>query len=601
MDRNITRTFDLLTLYRTSYRMEDAFAGKVNGNWEKLSNEDYVEQADCFSCGLLDMGFKPGEKIAIISNNRPEWNVADMGMAQIGVISVPIYPTSSFDDFLYILRHSSPRAVMVSDKILYEKLKHLVQDTPDIELIYTFSKVSDAHHWAEILEAGFACKERRKDELERRKAAVLPDDLFTLIYTSGTTGLPKGVMLSHRNLCSNAMATARLNTLGFGQKALSILPLCHIYERMMNYHFQFKGISIYYAENMGTVLKNCQEVRPHIFITMPRTLERFYDECIVKAKSASRPRKFLFFWAVNQIAVRFSRIRYRKNPWYRLKVNLARKLVFKPCTQSLGGRLKVIVSGDTTLQPRLRRFFESSNIQLVEGYGMTETSPVISVGNPLVDDFIPGTSGPVLPGVEVKLTEEGEILCKGPNVMLGYYKDPELTAEVIDDEGWFHTGDVGLFLEGRFLKVTGRKKERFKLYGGGEWISPHSMETRIKESNLIDSAMVVGDGQPFLTVLFSPDFSYLHQWASLHDVSFSGNADLIRNPVVIERYKQELALLNKEFSPREQILDFRLVPDEWGIASGELSPTLKLKRKLIFDKYRDLIRDMYRPDETYSL
>lgn len=587
----VRRTFDLLDRYQSLYiHKTDVLAGKKNGSWIRYSVHDYIEKSNFISYGLLAMGFKRGDKIATVSNNRPEWNFMDMGMAQIGVIHVPIYPTISPDDYAYIFRHAEPKMLIVSDKMLYEKLKPIADKSSSIEKTYTFNSIDGVHNWISILELGKENAEKYIIELEKIKSAILPDDMVTLIYTSGTTGVPKGVMLSHHNLVSNFIATSMLHELDSNYRAMSFLPLSHIYERSLNYHYQYKGMSIYYAENLGTILENMKEVKPHLFVTVPRLLERIYVGIIGKGKDLSFAKKSLFFWAVN-LGLRYERD-HKNGKIYDLQLKIARKLIFSKWREALGGEVRYIVCGGAALQPRLGKIFTAAGLQILEGYGLTETSPVIAVNDPINNVVKIGTVGPVLDGVSVKIAEDGEILCKGPNVMLGYYKAPDLTENVIDSEGWFHTGDVGVLEDGKFLKITDRKKEIFKL-SNGKYIAPQVIENKFKESFFIEQIMVIGENEKFASAIISPNFNFMHNWCSRHGISFRDNNELIQHTVVLERFQREVNQMNKTLGQTEHIKRFRLITEEWSPLTGELSPTLKLKRKYIYDKYKPLIEEIY--------
>ena len=591
----ITRTFDILDQYRTQYRLDDALACKVAGKWVKYSGDEYIKNANDVSCGLLSMGYKPGDRIAMISNNRPEWNFFEMGMAQIGVISLPIYPTISLDEYQYILNHAAPRMLVVSDRLLLEKLRPLVASTPVIEHLYTFNQIEGVNNWKEVAVQGNARSDELMPQVQQIKDAIKPDDMVTLIYTSGTTGIPKGVMLSHNNFLTNVKATSDRNYLTTGVRALSFLPISHIYERMMNYHFQFKGFSVYYAENMGAIMENIKEVQPHIFNTVPRLLERIYTGIIGKSKELKGIQRKILNDAID-VAVRFDP-RHKSNLIYRFRLMLARKLVFSKWTDVLGGQVKIIVSGGAPLQTRLANLFNAVGIDLLEGYGLTETSPVIAVSDLRRGRPKPGTVGPALEDVEVKIADDGEILCKGPNVMLGYFNAPELTEQVIDSEGFFHTGDIGMFDENNFLTVTDRKKEIFKL-SNGKYVLPQVIENKLKESMLIDQAIVIGENEKFASALISPDFVQLHHWCYAQGVKFSNNRELVQLPEVLEYFRQEVGLVNKQLNAAEQIKRFRLVSDEWSAQTGELSPTLKLKRRQLTEKYGKMIDEIYAGSRT---
>ena len=586
----VTRTFDLLKRYNELFARHDALASKKEGEWIKYSTRDYIEFADFFSLGLLAMGFNPGDKIATIANNRPEWNFADMGMAQAGIIHVPVYPTLNQDDYRYILEHADVKLVIVSDKALYSKVKPSVDEISTISDIYSFNNLEGVKNWIEIVELGRKSNQAAIDEFHQIRDHINQDDVVTMIYTSGTTGTPKGVMLSHRNLVSNFIATAKLQPLDEKHKVLSFLPLCHIYERMMNYHFQYKGIGIYYAENMGTIAQNLVEIKADGFTTVPRLLEKVYDKIVAKGKDLKGIKKHIFFWAL-QLGHRFEF--NNANGWfYTQKLKIADKLVFSKWRDALGGEVKVIVSGGSALQSRLARVFWAAGLRIMEGYGLTETSPVIAVSHASWPNLKFGTVGPVLEGVEVKLAEDGEILVKGPNLMKGYYKDEEYTAQHIDDEGYFHTGDVGVMEDGRFLKITDRKKEIFKL-SAGKYIAPQAIENMFKESIFIEQLMVIGENEKFASAFVSPNFNHIHYWAMKHKLHFRDNEELIKMKEVVSRIEREVEKVNASLNPHEQIKRFRLVSEEWSPQTGELSPTLKLRRSIIYDKYNGLYEEIY--------
>jgi long-chain acyl-CoA synthetase len=592
----IKRTFDLLARFKELFPdKEDVLAAKKNGQWIKFSTSDYIEAANNVSYGLLEMGFKKGDKIATISNNRPEWNFIDMGSAQAGVVHVPIYPTISDEEFRYILENSDAKVLIVSDKALYETLKPICEKLANLEGLYTFNEVPGAKHWSEIEELGKMNADTHRDSLEKIKESIDPDDTVSLIYTSGTTGVSKGVMLSHTNFVSNVLATTNLFDVPPSFRVLSFLPLCHVFERMVNYFYQYSGVSIHYAESMATIADNLKEIRANLFVAVPRVLERVYDKIIGKGKSLTGIKKALFFWAVG-LGLRYK----EKNNgwWYDFRLKIARKLIFSKWQAALGGEVRYVISGGAALQIRLARIFWAAGIPVYEGYGLTETSPVISVNYPNDPDCVRfGTVGPVVEGVEVKIAEDGEILAKGPNLMKGYYKAPELTEQVIDSDGWFHTGDIGTIVEDKFLKITDRKKEIFK-NSAGKYVAPQPIENKLKESFFIEQAMVVGENEKFVSAIISPVFEYLHNWASLHKVNYRDNEELIRNPQVVGRYQQEIDAVNKSLSPHEQIKRFRLVRDEWSTATGELSPTLKLRRNIVYEKYAAILKDIFRHDEV---
>ena len=593
MIMHITRTFDLLDRYKELYQMDDALAGKQNGEWVKYSTEDYIHLSNLVSYGLLALGYKKGDKIATISNNRPERNFVDMGMAQIGVIHVPIYPTIGTEEYDYILNHSEVKSIIVSSKLIWNKISSVVEKIKSIQSVYSFNDIEELTSWKVIIDEGKKNEDKFKEEVLKIKAGIDKDEMVTLIYTSGTTGNSKGVMLSHNNLVTNFISTSKAHGLGFGHKTLSFLPLCHVYERMMTYHFQYKGIAIYYAENLGTITTDIKEVKPDIINTVPRLLEKIYDGIIGKGKNLSYIKKQIFFWSVN-LGLRY-RLNNKYRYFYNFKLKIARKLIFSKWKEALGGKDMLIVSGGAALQVRLAKIFWAAGLPVLEGYGLTETSPVIAVNffTPVICKF--GTVGQVVEACEVKIADDGEILAKGANLMLGYYKEPELTNEVIDSEGWFHTGDIGHLDEEGFLKITDRKKEMFKT-SAGKYIAPQVIENKFKESFFIEQIMVVGENEKFATALLSPNFKFLHDWCSIHKVQYRDNKDLVNLPEVISRYQKEVNKYNETLGEFEKIKRFRLVCEEWSPESGELSPTQKLKRNVVYEKYKHIIAEIYQSE-----
>jgi len=585
----VTRTFDILERYKEKFIKDDALAVKRNGIWEKFTTAQYIDEVNSFSCGLLAFGFKKGDKIATVSNNRPEWNFVDMGMSQIGVVHVPIYPTISNEDYLHILKHSESRIMLVSDADFYNKVKPLVDATPNIEGLYTFDQVEGIPNWSEISKLGKEKMAVLLPELTKRKAEIEPNDLMTIIYTSGTTGVPKGVMLSHYNVICNMIECLPILPIGHKERALSFLPLCHVLERMVNYIYQHEGVSIYYAESLQTVGENCREINPHCIVAVPRIIEKVYDRIISKGKDLHGIKRRLFFWAV-ELGLRYKES--GNSAWYNIQRSIANKLIYVKWREALGGNLKLIVSGGAALQQRLARVFWAAGIPIQEGYGLTETSPVISVNYNYIPKMKFGSVGPVLNNVQVKIAEDGEILFKGPNLMLGYYKAPEKTKEVIDDEGWFHTGDIGELDSENFLKITDRKKEIFKL-STGKYVAPQPIENQLKESYFIEQAMVIGDGKNLTGALISPNFEFLHDWCSRYKIHYRDNVELIENPQVVARYQREIDKVNERLGQIEKIKKFQLVCEQWSTETGELSPTLKLRRKFVMDKYKHRILQVY--------
>jgi long-chain acyl-CoA synthetase len=586
----ITRVFDLLDNFKEKYPdKDDVIAGKENGRWVKYSTLDYIEQSNLVSCGLLALGVKKGDRIASISNNRPEWNFLDMGMAQAGIIHVPIYPTISKDDYFYILTNCKPKIVIISDKILYDKIQPIAA-MAGINDIYTINNIDGVKNWQAIISKGKDNLDKLMPELISLKESIKTEDLFTLIYTSGTTGFPKGVMLSHSNLVNNFIETSKHHNSGSEARALSFLPLSHVYERCLNYHYQYKGIGIYYAENMGTIVDDTREIKPTLFCSVPRVLELFFEKIQSKGHELPILSRIIFFWAI-RVAEKFD-IDKPDRWFYDLKLKIADKLVFSKWREALGGKLDKIVSGGASLQIRLTRIFWAAGIHIIEGYGLTETSPVIAV-NDLAKPMVKfGTVGPILKGVEVKIADDGEILCKGHNVMIGYYNDPKLTDASINKEGWFHTGDIGTLVDGKFLMITDRKKEIFKL-SSGRYVAPQVIENKLKESEFIEQAMVLGENQKFASALIQPNFSFLQTWCICNKIHFNDNIEIINNPKVIRQYNKVIVDLNQKMGHSEHIKRFRLIADEWSTFSGELSPTLKLKRNFICEKYRDIIDQIY--------
>ena len=590
MGIKVTRTFDILERYMQEFPRKDALGGKKDGKWYTYSTEEYNEKSHQFAMGLLAMGIKKGDKVATVTTNRPEWNFADMGMAMTGIVHVPIYPTIGEDEYKYILDHAEVKIVIVGDSKLYEKINPIANMLKNIKQVYTFEEIEGAKSYEEILQLGEEKRNEFEAELNQLKNDVKPEDLATLIYTSGTTGVPKGVMLTQENLVSNFVTHSHMHHLGKDHHVISFLPLCHVYERSVNYHFQYKGMGIYYVGNLSQIVTAIKEIKPHMFNSVPRLLEKVYDGFVSKGKELTGIKKALYFWALR--LTRHFEYNKKYNPWLSLKIRIADKLIYSKWRAALGGNIVYIVSGGAALQPRIARVLGMAKMFNIEGYGLTETSPVIAVNNPAKKEMKIGTVGSVLDNFEVKIAEDGEILCKGAGVMKGYYKAPELTAEVIDKNGWFHTGDIGVFEDDIYLKITDRKKEIFKL-SGGKYIAPQMIENKLKASNLIEQVMVIGANEKFASALISPNFPLMHDWCAKHKVHYEDNKDLIQKPEVIEQIQKEVSLINKTLGSHEQISRVRLVCEEWSPASGELSPTLKLRRNMVAVKYQQLIDDIY--------
>ncbi len=583
------RIFDLLTNLIQKYPKSDALASKINGEWKKISTKEYVEMSNYVSAGLLAMGIKKGDAIATVSNNRYEWNFMDMGMLQIGAVHVPMYPTISESDYKFILNDCQAKLIVVSDEELFKKIKSIKNDVPSLQEIYSFNSIDGVKSWLEITNLG---KENYNEvQIDKIKSEIIEADLATIIYTSGTTGVPKGVMLSHNNLMSNTIGSSPLMppTVDHNSRALSFLPLCHVYERMVGYLYHYFGVSIYYAESLDKIADNLKEIKPHLFVTVPRLLEKVYDKIMAKGSEQTGIKYKLFFWAVG-LGLRYEH--YGKNGWfYDLQLNLARKIIFSKWQEALGGNIQVIVSGGAPLQPRLARIFWAANLPVLEGYGLTETSPVVAVNTLLPDHACFGTVGRKLDNVEIKIAQDGEILCKGPNVMMGYYKRPDLTAEVMEGE-WFKTGDIGELVDGKFLKITDRKKELLKT-SGGKYIAPAPLENKMKESPFIEQIMVVGDNQKFAGALIVPSFNFAKEWLEKKGIKLNNNEDMAKNHELFEAIRLDIELYNRDFSHVEQIKKFVLIPHEFSISNNEMTPKLSLKRKIIQEHYKNEIENMY--------
>jgi long-chain acyl-CoA synthetase len=587
----ITRLFDFPYYQLEKYSsIPDALVTKYNGNWIKTSTEDYIEKANTISRALLRMGVQQNDKIAVISsNNRTEWNIVDIGILQIGAQNIPIYPTISAEEYEYILNHSQAIYCFVSDVEVMRKINLIRDKTPLLKEIYTFNEIPNCKNWNELIELG---KDKsNQNSVEERKNSVTTEDLATIIYTSGTTGRPKGVMLSHKNIVSNVLDSApRIPFEAGNSRALSFLPICHIFERMILYLYQYYGVSVYFGESIDKISDNIKEVKPNVITAVPRLLEKVYDKIYAKGTELSGIKKVLFFWAIN-LGLKYEP--YGANgTWYEFQLKIARKLIFSKWKEGLGGNLDLMVSGSAALQPRLARVFAAAQIPVMEGYGLTETSPVISVNDMRNKGFKIGTVGKPIDNVEVKIADDGEILCKGPNVMMGYYKDEKLTNEVITD-GFFHTGDIGNIDDEGFLKITDRKKEMFKT-SGGKYIAPQLIENAMKQSRFIEQIMVIGDGEKMPAAFIQPNFDFIKEWEKIHGIKVGEtNQEIITNPKVIERVQEEIDHLNSKFGNWEQIKRFELTPDVWSVESGHLTPTLKLRRKIVMEKYKHLYTKIY--------
>lgn len=588
-----TRLFDCIQYHLERTPIEDMLAAKENGRWKKYSTREVSDIVNSLSAGLLNLGYNCGDmtdegrdKIAVLSKNRPEWILLDLAVQQIGAVLTPVYPTISINELEFVLSDARVKAIFVNDEDLYYKVLSIKERLPSLQHVYTFEHVQEASYWKEVLQ------ESSNEALSKVKliaGAVQSKDLATIIYTSGTTGTPKGVMLSHQNILSNVIASIPCFPPVENSRALSFLPLNHIFERMVTYIYLMKGTSIYYAEGLETIAENLKEVKPHLFTTVPRLLEKIYDRIMLKGMELTGIKKKLFFWA-HDLANKYE-INKNQGISYNMQLAVANKLIFSKWREGLGNELRCIISGGAACQVRLIRIFTAAKIPIMEGYGLTETSPVISVNRYEEKGRMFGTVGPLLANVEVKIAEDGEILCKGSNVMMGYYKRPELTVDSIKD-GWYYTGDIGMMVENEFLKITDRKKELFKT-SGGKYVAPLPIENKLKESIFVEQVMVVGAEKKYVGALIVPSFSNLKDWLRQKKIPFTSNEDIILHREVLELYKELVESFNKFFNHVEQIKRFELLPNEWSVESGEMTPKLSLKRKVVLEKYRDSIDRIY--------
>lgn len=586
----IKRLFDLPYYQLKTYPLERSFSSKVNGKWEGVSTQELVDQANEVSRGLLAMGIKPGDKIGMISNNRYEWHIMDIGILQIGAINVPIYPTISASDYEYIFNHSEIKIVVVSSDEILAKVNQIKGNSPSLEYVFTFNKIGGEKHWTEIKDKADGVDQ---SEVQKLMDGVKSEDMASIIYTSGTTGRPKGVMLSHNNILSNVhSAGKRFPAASPGHKSLSFLPICHIYERTLCYVYMKESTSVYFAESMETIGDNIKEIQPEVFSAVPRLLEKVFDKIIAKGAELTGIKKMLFFWAV--------RLGEKWEPngenggFYEWQLGIANKIIFSKWREALGGKVIAIASGSAALQPRLARVFNAAQIAIFEGYGLTETSPVISVNELENEGLMIGTVGRVIDDVAVKFGDDGEILCKGPNVMLGYYKDPEKTREVLTEDGWFHTGDIGKMVgkTNDFLKITDRKKEMFKT-SGGKYVAPQPIENMLKESRFIEQAMVIGENHKHPAVLIVPAFEFVTEWCKRHNVKCETIEEVAHCSAVKDRIWKDVEKITKDLGKWEIPKKMEICTDVWSIENNELTPTLKLKRKVIKEKHQEEIKRIY--------
>ena len=588
----IERLFDFLQYYIDTYpNKEDALAGKVNGDWKRYSIQEYVQIVDDLAKGLVNLGVEKGDRIASISPNAPEWNFIDQAIMSVGAIHVPVYPTISASDYEYIFNHAEVKMVFLAGRELFHKVKDILPKCSTVEKVYTFTPHSDIACYKEVIELGKT--NPNNVDLKSIQATITTNDIATIIYTSGTTGTMKGVMLTHQNVISNALATAPIPKMGVESSALSFLPLCHVYERMLNYMEQYNGISVYYAENMATIIDNIQELKVDMMSTVPRLLERVFDKIIAKGDALTGVKKSIFNWAM-ELGFQYDERGYN-SPWYKLKLAIADKLVFSKWRLAFGGNMKILISGGAALQPRLGKIFWAANIPVVEGYGLTETSPVIAVNTLDPDGLMIGSVGLILDGVEVKIAEDGEIMSRGPNLMKGYYKEPELTDDVITD-GWFHTGDLGEIVEGKFLKITGRKKDLFKT-SMGKYVAPGHIEDIMKESSFIDNVVVVGEGQRFAGAIIIPNFDHLISHCKSENLDCTKEktpAELIKLDEVRKLLLKEVNILNKRLGAHEHVKTIALSADTWDVESGVMTAKMSIKRMVVCERYKNEIEEMFR-------
>ena len=581
------RLFDFIYYQLENNPLPDSLAAKEDGEWKKYSTRDFIDIANSLSRGMLALGVKAGDKIAIVSNNRPEWNITDLAILLIGAVSVPIYPTITSTEYEFIFNDAEVKFCFVSDKEILAKVNVISDKVESLKGIYSFDEIVDAKHYSEIMNYGINDYQEKVEEIKR---GVKASDLATLIYTSGTTGIPKGVMLTHNNIVSNVNASEPRLPIHTGAKALSFLPLCHVYERMLTFLYMKVGVSIYYAESIESIGENLKEIKPEGFSTVPRLLEKVYDKIVNKGAELTGLKKGLFFWAL-ALGQRYEP--YGKNGWwYELKLKIANKIIFSKWREALGGNILVIASGSAALQPRLTRVFNAAQIPVMEGYGLTETSPVISVQVAAGKGFKVGSVGRPIDNVEVKIAEDGEILCKGPNVMTGYYKNQEKTDEVLNEDGWFHTGDIGEIDEDGFLKITDRKKEMFKT-SGGKYVAPQVMENRFKESMFIEQIMVIGENRKHPAALIVPSYDFIKEYYHHKHYDYPGDNEVMSDEKLIQKLDREIEKYNQDFGQWAQVKKYELIREPFSIEGGELTPTLKLKRKAILKKFEQQVNAIY--------
>ena len=588
--RNITRLFEILTYYSETFpEQKTALSIKTSKGWVSYSPADYLRITNNLSYAFIKLGIMPGDKVGIISTNRPEWNMLDMAIMQIGAITVPVYPTISEDDYKYIINHSEMKLAVVEGHEVMTKFSNILDETPNLKMVYTFKDRKRFPYFSQLVQLGE--ENQNPEELQRRRDSVKPDDCSTIMYTSGTTGLPKGVMLSHFNIVSQLMNLRQTPAL-WSDKALSFLPLCHAYERMLVFLYQYLGMTVYYVQSLATIGENIKEVKPTMMSAVPRVLEKMFDKIMSAQKNMSPLPRKIFTWAMD-LAQQYKLQDENRTGWYNFRHWWADKLIYRKIRKNVGGNFDIVVSGAASIQPRHAAFFSAIGMPVFEGYGATETSPVIAVSCRDRNGREVGTVGFPLPGVEVRIADSGEILCRGHNVMMGYYKAPDLTAEVIDDEGWYHTGDTGKFTQFGQVVITGRIKNLFKT-SFGKYVNPQIIEEKFCESPFIDNMVVVGENQKFAAALISPDFEYLKSWCRQNNISCESNEEMVKNSEVNRVFAQEIAKYNPLFGAAEQIKKFEIVPEAWTQQNNILTPTLKVKRFIVQEKYKELIDGIYK-------
>lgn len=590
-----TRLFDILDEISAKYNKPDFFAQRDGEGWKTYSIAEYVEYSHLLASAFLELGFQKGDKIVTIMRNRPAWNFLDMGIMLAGMIHVPVYPTLNPEEYKYILNHCDCKCIVFGAEVIYRRVEPILSEVMQPPLIYAIDPIAGTNSYDQLLQLGRDTLTKWTPTIEENKRTISTDDIATIIYTSGTTGRSKGVMLSHGNICNNFMPIIEEHQLlDYHAKMLSFLPLCHVYERIVNYHYQYMGVSHYYAGSMATIAKDMHDMHADGFCAVPRVFEMMYEKIQGAGKNLTGLKKMIFDWAF-QFATKFDY--YNENPFYLMRYNLADKLVYSKWRETLGGHEMTVVSGGSSIPEKILRLFTAAKIRVYEGYGLTETSPVIAVNNPKKKILKIGCVGEILSGVEFKLADDGEILTKGPCLMKGYYKDEAYTKEVIDKDGWFHTGDIGRLEEGKYLKITDRKKEVFKL-SLGKYISPQSVETELRLSPYIENAMVIGENEKFASALIVPTFDkFKEEFRNRHIDYPKDHEELIKHTDFMKIMNQEVANVNKSLADHEQIKRFRVVVDEWSIATGELSQTMKLKRKVLYQKYDNICKEIYNYDK----